>query len=359
MTQKIRWGILSTGAIADSFVRGLRFCLDAEVAAVGSRTAEAAERFGARHGIARRHPSYEALAADPDIDVIYIGTPHNRHSDDTLLCLEAGKAVLCEKPFALNAGQAERMITAARRKRLFLMEAMWMRFIPAVRELRRILSEGAIGDVQMMEADFGFPAPFDPHGRLFDPDLGGGALLDLGIYPISLAYWLFGPPDRVESLAVLGRTGVDEKSAALFGYDSGRLAVLHFTLAADAPSGAVIMGTRGRLHIHPPIYRPERLSLILRNAPALNAGRPPAGLRRLARLPFFAPLKKKISGHRDRTLAFPLRGNGYNYEAEEVMSCLREGRTESAIMPLDESLDIMRTLDRIRAPWGLKYPGES
>ena len=152
MNPKIRWGILSTGSIADSFVRGLRFCPDAEVAAVGSRTSAAAERFGARLGIPRRHGSYEALAADPDVDIVYIGTPHNLHCQNTLMCLAAGKAVLCEKPFALNADQAGRMINAARSRRLFLMEAMWMRFIPAVRELRRLLAEGLIGEVRMLEA---------------------------------------------------------------------------------------------------------------------------------------------------------------------------------------------------------------
>jgi predicted dehydrogenase len=359
MNKKIRWGILSTGSIADSFVFGLRVCPDAEVAAVGSRTADAAERFGVRHGIPRRHPSYEALAADPDVDVIYIGTPHNLHCENTLMCLEAGKPVLCEKPFALNAGQSERMIALARSRGLFLMEAMWMRFIPAIRELRRLLSAGVIGDVGMMEADFGFPARFDPHGRLFDPALGGGALLDLGIYPISLAYWLFGPPDRVESLAVLGPTGVDEKSAALFGYKNGRLAVLHFTLVADAPSGAVIMGTRGRIRVHPPIYRPERLSLILKDL-SNQAPKPrPDRFRRFVRLPRLSPLRKTADEHRDPPLVFPLRGNGYNYEAEEVMRCLREGRLESRDMPLDETLSIIRTLDRVRAPWGLRYPGET
>jgi predicted dehydrogenase len=359
MNPKIRWGILSTGSIADSFVRGLRVCPDAEVAAVGSRTSAAAERFGARHGIPRRHGSYEALAADPGVDIVYIGTPHNLHCENTLMCLAAGKPVLCEKPFALNANQAGRMIDAARSRRLFLMEVMWMRFIPAVRELRRLLAEGLIGEVRMLEADFGFPAAFDPHGRLFDPALGGGALLDLGIYPISLAYWLFGPPSRVESLAVLGPTGVDEKSAALFGYEDGRMAVLHFTLAADAPSGAVVMGTRGRIHVRPPIYRPDRLSVVLRNLPGPASKPRPGWMKRAARLPFLIPLKKAAAGLRARALKYPVRGNGYNYEAEEAMRCLREGRLESADMPLDETLAIMRTLDRIRAPWGLKYPGEA
>jgi dihydrodiol dehydrogenase / D-xylose 1-dehydrogenase (NADP) len=173
-----------------------------------------------------------------------------------------------------------------------------------------------------------------------------------------LAYWLFGPPNRIESLAVLGATGVDEKSAALFGYENGRLAVLHFTLAADAPSGAVVMGTRGRIHVQPPIYRPERLSVILKNRPGPASGKRPVWLKRIAGIPWLAPLKKSLTGHRTRAFKFPVRGNGLNYEAEDTMRCLKEGRLESADMPLDETLDIMRTLDRIRAPWGIKYPGE-
>jgi dihydrodiol dehydrogenase / D-xylose 1-dehydrogenase (NADP) len=341
MNRKIRWGILSTGGIADSFVRGLRFCPDADVAAVGSRTLEAAERFGARLSIPRRHGSYEALAADPDVDVIYVATPHNLHCENTLLGLAAGKHVLCEKPFALNAGQAERMVAAARARGLFLMEAMWTRFIPAVREMGRLLAEGLIGEPRLLEADLGFVAPPNPEGRLFNPALGGGALLDIGIYPVSMAYRLFGPPDRVESLAVLGRTGVDEQSGALFAYDDGRLAVLHATLTADAMSDVVVTGTRGRIRLHPPIYKPEALSIALRNLP--DAAKP----------------KPAAASHRERTLRFPIRGNGMNYEAEEVMRCLRERRLESADLPLDESLAIMRTLDRIRAPWGLRYPGEA
>ncbi|MHB8054835.1 MAG: Gfo/Idh/MocA family protein [Candidatus Aminicenantales bacterium] len=358
MKTKIRWGILSTGNIAGQFVEGLRFLRDAEIAAVGSRTQEAADRFGARYGIPRRHDSYARLAADPEIDVVYIGTPHTLHAENTILCLEAGKAVLCEKPFALNAVQAKRMIETAQRKKLFLMEAMWTRFLPAVIEMRRRLSEGAIGEPRMMEASFGFPAPFDPSGRLFDPALGGGALLDVGIYPLSMAYFVFGPPARIASLADLGKTGVDERAGIVMDYSGGRIAVLHFSITTDLPNDMTVSGSKGRIRIHAPIFRPAALTITKRMTNGGTAGRAAALVRRIARRRWLAPVTKSLSGGSDRTISIPFKGNGYNYEAAEVMRAIREGQTESPRMPLDESLAIMRTMDAIRSLWGLSYPDE-
>jgi predicted dehydrogenase len=331
VSRKIRWGILSTGAIARQFAQGLASVPGAELAAVGSRTQAAADRFGDLFHVPRRHPSYQALADDPDVDVVYIGTPHNLHCENTLMCLEAGKPVLCEKPFALNAAQAGRMVASACSKRLFLMEALWTRYLPAVLELRRLLASGTIGPVRMIQADFGFRPEYNPLGRLFNPDLGGGALLDIGIYPVSLAYLLLGPPARMTSLAELGRTGVDERAGVLFGYPGGELAVLSFSLTTDMPSEVLVLGTEGWIRVHGPIYRPEKLTVSLKAA---------AGART------------------ERLLPLPVTGNGYNYEADEVMRCLRAGAIESPGMPLDESLAIMRTLDGIRAQWGLRYPGE-
>jgi predicted dehydrogenase len=358
VTRKIRWGILSTGKIAHSFAQGLRHLPDAELAAVGSRTQAAADRFGDRFSVARRHGSYEALAADPDVDVIYIGTPHNLHCENTIMCLEAGKAVLCEKPFAINAAQAERMIAAARRKNLFLMEAMWTRFLPSMIELRRLVAEGIIGDIQMIEANFGFPADFKPEGRLFNPELGGGALLDLGIYPLSFAYYLLGRPSRIQSMADLGSTGVDERAGVILGFPKGQIAVLHFSLTADMPCEATIMGTKGRIRVHAPIFRPEKLTISRRALAPPKTSRVPEAVKRIAKHPLLAPITNRLIGPRNQVLSLPHEGNGYNYEAAEVMRAVREGRLESPRMPLDESLDIMRTMDRIRAPWGLKYPVE-
>jgi len=191
MNDKIRWGIIATGAIARDFAEGLAILPDADLVAVGSRAQETADRFGEEYGVPRRYGSYEAVARDPEVDVAYIATPHTLHRDNTLLCLSAGKAVLCEKPFAINAAQAEEMVSLARRKKLFLMEAMWNRFHPVVLKMGSLLAEGAIGKPRLMVADFGLGTTFDPKGRLFDIELGGGALLDLGVYPVALASLVF------------------------------------------------------------------------------------------------------------------------------------------------------------------------
>ena len=325
---KIRWGILSTGMIAGLFVEGLRDVADAEVAAVGSRTRESAEAFGERYGIPRRHGSYEALAADPDVDVIYIGTPHNLHAANTRTCLEAGKAVLCEKPFALNAEQARGMVALARKRGLFLMEAMWTRFRPHMVELRRLLAEGVIGEPRMLHTNFGFRIPFDPKHRLFDPALGGGALLDVGVYPISLAHMVFGTPEAVVSLAALGETGVDEQMSAVLRFSGGRLAVCSAATRTKLPLTATISGTEGQIELPPAPWSGDSQLLLRR----------PDGS--------------------EEPIAITHVGNGYNYQVEEVHACLRAGRGESAIMSLDESIAIMANLDAIRAPWGLRYPGE-
>ncbi len=324
----IRWGILGTGRIAGDFARGLASLPDAALVAVGSRSQEAADAFGDRAGVVRRHPSYEALAADPEVDAIYVATPHPLHAENSLLCLRAGKAVLCEKPFTVNAGEAEAVVALARARGLFLMEAMWWRFFPLMGELRRLLAAGAIGEPRMLAADFGFrvAAP-NPAGRLFNPALGGGALLDVGVYTVSLAAQIFGAPARIAGLAQLGETGVDEQGAMILGYDGGQLAVLSTAIRTRTPVEATIMGTDGLIRIHPPWYKPAQLTLSRPSQP-------------------------------DEAIEMPFEGNGYNYEAAEVMRCLREGRRESALMPLDETLSVMRTLDRIRAQWGLRYPME-
>lgn len=326
MTERIRWGILSTGRIAHTFATALKTLDDAEVVAVGSRTREAAERFGETFGIPHRHASYEALAADPDVDVIYVATPHPLHYDNARMCLEAGKAVLCEKPFTINAVEAADLIALAQRRGLFLMEAMWTRFLPAMAEVRRLVQDGMLGDVRAVAADMGFRADFDPGSRLFAPELGGGALLDVGVYTISFASMVLGAPDRVAAMAHLGRTGVDELSGLLLGYAGGALATLMCGVVLEMPGEATIMGTRGRIRIHANWWRAERLS-VWRDG-------------------------------RMELIERPVEGNGYQYQALEVMRCLREGRIESEIMPLQESLEVMQVMDRAREQWGLRYPSE-
>ncbi len=324
----IRWGILGTGRIAGVFAEGLRSAAGAELVAVGSRTAAAAEQFAGRFGAARSHASYAALANDPDLDAIYVATPHPFHKDNSLLCIEAGKAVLCEKPFALNAGEAEQMAAAARARGVFLMEAMWTRFLPHIARLRELLAGGAIGELRMLKADFCFRTEVNPHTRLFDPALGGGALLDVGIYPVSLAYLLLGAPEQIVSAAEIGATGVDEQSAIVLRYASGPLALLSCAIRTSQPNAAVIIGTAGQIRIDAEWWRPTSLTLT-------RAGQP------------------------EERIEVPAIGNGYNYEAEEVGRCLRTGRTESENMSLDESIAIMRALDTMRAQWGLRYPSEA
>jgi predicted dehydrogenase len=326
MGDKTRWGIIGTGKIAGNFAQGLSILQDAELIAVGSRAQQTAEAFGEKFGIPRRYDSYAALASDRDVDVVYVATPHPMHMENSLLCLEAGKGVLCEKPFAMNAAQAERMIELARRKRLFLMEAMWTRFLPAMVKVRQLLVGGAIGEARMVMADFGFRTAWNPEGRLLNPRLGGGGLLDVGIYAVSLSHMVLGPPQKVLSQAHIGQTGVDEQAAMIFGYKGGQLALLSCAVRTASPMEAHILGTDGSVRIHSAWWRTRAFTL--------KAG----GKEELFELPFVS--------------------TGLNYEAQEVTDCLRQGRTESAVMPLDETLAIMRTLDQIRSQWGLRYPVE-
>ena len=339
--QTVRWGILSTGYIANMFAEGLTAVEDAELVAVGSRTQANAETFGAKWNVPHRHASYEALANDPDVDVIYVATPHPFHHRDTLLCLDAGKHVLVEKPFALNAREAQDMIERARARDLFLMEAMWTRFIPAMVQVRQWIAAGEIGDVQLVRANLSFMTEFNPKSRLFAPELAGGALLDVGIYPISFAYMVLGSPKTVSSTAALGPTGTDDRSAYLFGYDGGKTAQLSSAVQLAVPVEADIIGTQGYIKLHQSWINPRVITLAK-----------PVAVGVEARLIFEGNL------YDTQTVHVPTTGNGYNYEALEVAACLRAGQQESAILPLDESLDIMRTLDTLRGQWGLVYPGE-
>lgn len=324
--RKVRWGILGTGAIARQFVEGLNFLQEAEVLAVGSRSEASAAEFADEREIPRRYASYDDLAADPDVEIVYVATPHPFHADNAELCLEAGKAVLCEKPFTVNAAEAERVVWLARDRGLFLMEGMWTRFFPLMEKLRRLVSEGAIGEVRMLNVDFGFRADLDPASRLFDLELGG-ALLDVGVYCVSLASMVLGKPSRAVGLSHLGETGVDEQASVVLEHEGGRLANLSIGIRTATPQEVTIMGTDGYLRVHSPWWRPTSMTIC----------RP---------------------GKESETVEAPVSGNGFNYEAAEVMRCLEAGATESEIMPLDETLSVMRTMDGIRAAWGLRYPGE-
>jgi predicted dehydrogenase len=327
MKNKINWGILGCGKIAHKFAKGLSTLKDARLLAVGSRSQEKAAEFAAEHKAERACGSYEALAADPEIDIIYVATPHPWHAANTRLCLENDKAVLCEKPFTVNAAESASLIAFAREKKLFLMEAMWMRFFPVMEGLRQWISEGRIGEVRMLKADFGFRAEWNEESRLFNPDLAGGALLDIGIYPLSLAYMVFGSaPEALTGLADIGTTGVDEQSAYILRFEGGKLAVLSSAVRTKLPHEALILGTEGSVRI-PDFWHGTEAWL-------------------------------ESGGRKPKRYRFPITSNGYQYEARAAMDSLRAGQTEHPLMPLDESLAIMQTMDDLRSLWGLRYPFE-
>ncbi len=324
---KIHWGILGTGAIAKKFTAGLTVIAEAEVTAVGSRSMETAVAFAEQFGVAQPHEGYEALAKNPDVDVIYIATPHVFHQEHSLLCLENGKAVLCEKPFTINKQQAETVFAAARQHNLFVMEAMWSTFLPVMEMLRKLLKDGIIGDVRLITADFGFRGNLDPEHRLYNPALGGGALLDVGIYPLALAHMILGTPVKINSMAHIGKTGVDEQAGILLGYENGELAILHTAVRTETGQEAVIMGTEGRIKLHHPWWAASKLTLAQPGMPK-------------------------------QVIELPYEGNGYNYEATAVMNCLRAGQIEHELMPWSTTLALQETMDAIRAQWGLRYPME-
>jgi predicted dehydrogenase len=327
MAEKTRWGVLGTGFVAHKFAQGLAVLDDAQLMAVASRCRESAERFGDEFRIPRRYESYESLARDQEIDAVYVATPHTRHKDDTLMCLNQAKAVLCEKPFGINAAQAGTMIGCAREKHVFLMEAMWTHFFPAMAKVRRIVGEGALGEIQLVKADFCFRSEWQPGGRLLNLRLGGGALLDVGVYTVALAQMVFGrEPERIAGMANLGKTGVDEQAAMILGYAGGAMAVLTCAIRTDTLHEASVFGTEGWIEVPEPFWQPDRIVLHRRD-------------------------KKE-------EFVFERLGNGYSFQAAEVMRCLREGRRESDVMPLEKTLAIMRTMDRIRKQWELRYPTE-
>lgn len=328
MSRKVKWGFLGCGIVANKFAKGLETVAGAELAAVASRTAGKAEEFARKYSVQDYYDNYEDLVKNPEIDVIYVSTTHNFHYENVLLCLENNKHVLCEKAFTINALQAQQVIRKAREMRLFLMEAMWTRFLPCTIELKRILSEELIGDIKLFTADFGFRVEWNPEHRLLNPILAGGTLLDLGIYPISFASMIFKqPPIAMKSFASIGKSDVDEHVGYLFEYEKGAKTLITTSYQITTPHDAMIAGTKGYIKI-PVFYNPTKMIL-------------------------------KLEGEDEKLLELPFKSTGYNYEIAEVNRCIREGKIESEIMPLDETLEIMNTMDALRLEWGLKYPEET
>ncbi|MBN2046495.1 MAG: Gfo/Idh/MocA family oxidoreductase [Anaerolineaceae bacterium] len=324
MSNKFRWGILGTGAIAKKFASDLLKLDDAELYAVGSRAQQSADAFAAQFSMPAAHGSYADLIADPGVDAIYVATPHPYHRENTIACLKGKKPVLCEKPFAINHAQAAEMIQTARDEGVFLMEAMWTRFLPVNRAVMGWIGSGQIGQVLHVSADFGFRSTPNPNSRLWNPDLGGGSLLDVGIYPLSYAAMIYGAkPEKIAADAFIGEMNVDEQIAMLLTYADGAQALLRSAIRLSTIQEAVIEGTEGRI-IVPDFWHATRAVLY-------RAGEEPV----------------ETTGDA-----------GYQFEAAEVMRCVRAGLPESDGMTHTDTLEIMRVMDEARRQIGLTYPME-
>jgi predicted dehydrogenase len=322
----IRWGVVGPGGIARRFAEAMTVVDDGTIRAVASRSMDRATAFNQAFGIPKAYDDAAQLADDPEIDAIYVATPHARHEADVLMCLEAGKPVLCEKPLALNEVQVRRMADAARERRRFLMEAIWSRFLPAYRALVEAIAAGRIGDPQLVEADFGFRAPVEPEHRLFNPELGGGAILDLGIYPVQLCTLVLGTVEQVTAAGYVGATGVDEQSAAVLLHQGGGMGVVKSAIRTSMSCTARIAGTEGSIDLPAFMHCPGAITISDRNGP--------------------------------ERVDCPFDSSGLQFEIAEVHRCLAEGRTESQVVSLDESIAIARVLDQMRAQVGVRYPGE-
>jgi len=327
VSEKLRWGIIGTGLIADLFVTDL-LANDFTVTAVGSRSQASADEFAARFGIANAHPTYEALVADPEVDVVYVATPHPMHVDNATLALNAGKHVLIEKPFTLNAKDAAAIVALAEEKKLVVLEAMWARFLPHMVRLREIIAAGTLGDVRTVIADHNQNLPKDPSHRLQNPDLGGGALLDLGIYPISFAWDVLGAPTSIYATAAKTPTGVDRQTAVIFGYADGQQALVHTALDTAGPTTASVIGTDGWIAIEGTFYAPTNFTVY--NAQNEVVER----------------YESEVSNR------------GMQFQAAELERIVASGALAGDILPPSETVAIMASLDEIRSQIGLVYPGE-
>ncbi|WP_402373815.1 Gfo/Idh/MocA family protein [Isoptericola rhizosphaerae] len=323
----LRWGVLGAGNIAASFSDGVRDRTAGSVVAVGSRSADKAQAFADAHAPgARAHGSYEALVADEEVDAVYVATPHSHHLEHALLAIEAGKHLLVEKPLTRSVSESRTLLDAAEAAGVFCMEAVWTRFLPHVAAIRGAIARGEIGEVRTVIAEFDVAFAFDPSHRLFAPELAGGALLDLGIYPITFAHDLLGAPDTVLAHGTLAETGVDDHVSMILGYDGGAQAILHTSSGASGGAGARIIGTRGRIEIPHFFFGPTGFEVVRDDGPSWT---------------FTSP-----------------DGEGKAYEAAEVARCLAAGQTQSARMPWSDTLEVMAVLDEVRAGLGVVYPGE-
>ncbi|MBN2863929.1 MAG: Gfo/Idh/MocA family oxidoreductase [Bacteroidales bacterium] len=324
--KKYKWGILAPGKMSAKFTGGIKLLENAELYAVGSRDIRRAKKFAEEYGFEKYYGSYKELAEDPDVEVIYIASPHSHHKENTLLCLRNGKHVICEKAFAINTREVEEMINEAVKRRLFLMEALWPPFQPFYRKASEILETGILGKIFHLNGYFSFIPPYDPEERKFNIALGGGSLLDIGIYPVTDALTFIGIPDNIKALAHLAGSGSEESISVIFGYNDKRMATLYSSYKTDAGIGCDLLCEKGNMTVSRGRDMNQRVIL-------------------------------KLHGQEVKEFIFNPPAMGYHWEAEEVMRCLDAGLTESPVVPLEFSLNLIRTLDRIRKASGIIFPG--
>ncbi|GAB3299054.1 Gfo/Idh/MocA family oxidoreductase [Geodermatophilus aquaeductus] len=324
MSREIRWGVVGPGRIAQNVMGDFAHVEGARPVAVASRSADRARAFAEQHGLERAYGSYAEVLADPDVDVLYLATPHPQHHAVALAAIEAGKALLVEKAFTATTAGAQEVVTAAREAGVFVMEAMWTRFQPAVVRLRELVADGAIGEVRSVQADLGVDRVYDPDDRLFALELGGGALLDLGVYVVSFAQMLLGTPDTVTAAGSTYPTGADAEAAVLLGWEDGRSATLTTSLRYPTPGQARVFGTGGWVDVLPRFHHPATIVL-------------------------------HRSGADPEEITHPATGVGYSHELAEVTRCLQEGRTESEVMPLADTLAVQDVLGQAAAQLGVHH----
>lgn len=330
MSTNIRWGILGAGKIARKFAADLRLVKDAELVAIGSRSMERTQAFSKDFPAKHLHDSYEALVANNEVDIIYVATTHNFHKEHAILCLQNGKAVLCEKPFAVNAAEAAEMIAMAREKNVFLMEALWTKFLPHFMKVKEIVSAGKIGEIKSVLARFGFK-PTEPIApRIFDPVLAGGTLLDIGIYNVFIALSILGKPDNISAVMNPASTGIDEQCAITFSYNNGAMAQLFSSFASNIATECDIHGTNGRLKLAHRFYAPDTT---------------------IEYYPGWIDSKEIIPVEKEA-------GWGYQYEIRHANDCLRKGLKESNVMTFADTMQLIETLDEIRAKAGIVYDAD-
>lgn len=357
----IRWGVIGTGAMARAFAEDMRRVADCRLVAVASRDPARARAFAARYGAREWYGDFHGLTRGSSADIVYVATPNTSHMEQCLAALDAGRAVLCEKPFAMMTEQARRVVDAARARGAFCMEAMWMRCLPSIRWIIDRVRQGAIGEVRHVAADFGYPVAEDPGSRFYDPDLGGGALLDRGVYTLAFAQAILGHPRQVVALAERSATGVDRQSSFVLTYEHGALATLSCRLDIESGNEATIAGTRGIIRVEAPFFNPPRVSVIPTSSRPTWPPPDPTGvawlqgvwgmMRRIGSSGCVRRLRAAVPGGSGDAWRGNQAGAGYHHEIVHVNDCLRAGRIESPWMPLDDTLDTVGVMERIRTVW--------